>query len=114
MTAGHIMEIKALDQVLGQLRTAAALAAGTGVRAPAEAAGKPADFAAVLKASLDQANGMQQQAANLARDFELGSPDASLQDVMVSIQKANVSFQQVVQVRNRLVSAYHEIMNMQV
>ena len=108
------MEIKALDQVLGQLRTAAALAGGAGVKAPAAAGGETADFASVLKASLDQANGMQQQAGKLAIDFELGAPDASLQDVMVSIQKANVSFQQVVQVRNRLVSAYHDIMNMQV
>ena len=41
-------------------------------------------------------------------------PISNLQDVMVSIQKANISFQQTVQVRNRLVSAYHEIMNMQV
>ena len=108
------MEMKALDQILGQLRTAAALAGGAGVKAPAAAGGETADFASVLKASLDQANGMQQQAGKLAKDFELGAPDASLQDVMVSIQKANVSFQQVVQVRNRLVSAYHDIMNMQV
>jgi flagellar hook-basal body complex protein FliE len=108
-----MVEMKALEQVLGQLRTAAALAGGTGVKPPA-ATGGQADFAAVLKASLDQANGMQQQAGKLARDFELGAPDASLQDVMVSIQKANVSFQQVVQVRNKLVSAYHDIMNMQV
>ncbi len=108
------METKALDQILGQLRSAAALAAGPGVKAPADAGNKAGDFAAVLKASLDQANGMQQQATKLARDFELGATDASLPDVMVSIQKANVSFQQVVQVRNRLVSAYHDIMNMQV
>lgn len=108
------MQTTALDQVLGQLRTAAALAAGTGVKAPTDAGNKTGDFATVLKASLDQANGMQQQAAKLARDFELGASNASLPDVMVSIQKANVSFQQVVQVRNRLVSAYHEIMNMQV
>jgi flagellar hook-basal body complex protein FliE len=108
------MEMKALDQVLGQLRTAAALAGGAGVKAPADAGRQTPDFAAVLKASLDQANGMQQQAGKLARDFELGAPNASLQDVMVSIQKANISFQQVVQVRNRLVSAYHDIMNMQV
>src|SRR5450631_4467053 len=108
------MEMKALDQVLGQLRTAAALAGGAGVKAPAATSGQTADFASVLKASLDQANGMQQQAGKLARDFELGATDASLPDVMVSVQKANVSFQQVVQVRNRLVSAYHEIMNMQV
>ena len=108
------MEMKALDQVLGQLRTAAALAGGAGVKAPAAAGGQTSDFASVLKASLDQANGMQQQAGKLARDFELGAPNANLQDVMVSIQKANISFQQVVQVRNRLVSAYHDIMNMQV
>ena len=57
---------------------------------------------------------MQQAAADKARNFELGAADTSLQDVMVSIQKANVSFQQTVQVRNRLVSAYHDIMNMQI
>ena len=108
------MELKALDQVLGQLRTAAALAGGAGVKAPAATGGATGDFASVLKASLDQANGMQQHAGKLARDFEVGASDASLQDVMVSIQKANISFQQVVQVRNRLVSADHDIMNMQV
>ena len=107
------METKALDQVLAQLRTAAALAGGNTGRVPAEGA-KAADFAAVFKASLDQVNGMQQQAGKLARDFEIGAADTSLQDVMVSVQKANVSFQQLVQVRNRLISAYHDIMNMQV
>lgn len=107
------METRALDQVLAQLRGAAARA-GIGETATPAATGKPSDFAAVLKASLDHVNGTQQQAAKLARDFELGAPEASLQDVMVSIQKANISFQQTVQVRNRLVSAYHEIMNMQV
>jgi flagellar hook-basal body complex protein FliE len=107
------METKALDQVLSQLRTAAAFAGG-GVKPQAVEGTKSVEFADVLKASLDQVNGMQQQATKLARDFELGAPNTDLQDVMVSIQKANVSFQQAVQVRNRLVSAYHEIMNMQV
>jgi flagellar hook-basal body complex protein FliE len=108
------METKALDQVLGQLRTAAAMAGGTVAKPATDNAVKGADFAAILKASLDQANGMQQQAAKLARDFELGAAGTSLPDVMVSLQKANVQFQQTVQVRNRLVAAYHEIMNMQV
>ena len=108
------MQINSLDQILGQLRTAAAMASGTGVQGPTDAGNKAGDVATVLKASLDQANGMQQQAAKHARDFELGATAASLPDVMVSIQKANISFQQVVQVRNKLVSAYHEIMNMQV
>ena len=107
------METKALDQVLGQLRTAAAMAGG-GVKPSAAQAAKPTDFAGILKASLDQVNGMQQNAVKQARDFELGAPNTNLPDVMVSIQKANVSFQQVIQVRNRLVSAYQDIMNMQV
>ena len=106
------MQTKALDQILGQMRTAAAMAAGAGTRAPAETGNKNGDFASVLEGGfLDQANGIQQQATKLARDFETGAPDVSLPDVMVSIQKANVSFQQVVQVRNKLVAAYHDIMN---
>ena len=53
-------------------------------------------------------------AQKLAQDFSAGTGNASLQDVMMSLQKANLSFQQMVQVRNKLVSAYHDIMNMQV
>jgi len=68
----------------------------------------------LLKNSLDGVNNSQLEANRLARDFELGAPNANLSDVMISMQKANLSFQQMVQVRNRLVSAYHEIMNMQV
>src|SRR5262245_34774852 len=107
------MEMKAIDQLLGQLRTAAAAAKGASVPQVAAPAAK-ADFSEVLKASLDQVNSTQQQAANLARDFELGTSSASLPEVMISLQKANISFQQVVQVRNKLVAAYHDIMNMQV
>ena len=118
------MEIKGIDQLLGQLRAAAAAAKGAaapqiaaasqGASASQGAPAAKADFADVLKASLDQVNATQQQAAGLARDFELGATGASLPEVMISLQKANISFQQVVQVRNRLVSAYHDIMNMQV
>lgn len=106
------MDTSAIDNLLGQLRAAAA----TGSR-PARAAGAPAagtDFATLLKRSLDGISGSQVDATRLARDFELGAPNANLNDVMISMQKANLSFQQMVQVRNRLVSAYNEIMNMQV
>jgi flagellar hook-basal body complex protein FliE len=50
----------------------------------------------------------------LQQEFDRGAPGADLQEVMVSLQKANLSFQTMVQVRNRLVSAYQEIMNMSV
>jgi len=50
----------------------------------------------------------------MVTDFELGTKNVQLHDVMISLSKANVSFQQMVQVRNRLVAAYHDVMNMQV
>jgi flagellar hook-basal body complex protein FliE len=102
-----------IDQLLGQLRAASALAAGQ-EPASASASAEGPDFAALLKASLDQVNGTQQDSANLAKAFEQGDPNANLQEVMISLQKANISFQTMVQVRNKLVSAYHEVMSMQV
>jgi len=108
------MDTSAIDNLLGQLRAAAASAgpAAAGKNAAARAAG--ADFATALKNSLDAVNAGQLDATRRAHEFELGAPNANLNDVMISMQKANLSFQQMVQVRNRLVSAYHDIMNMQV
>ncbi|MDD5328861.1 MAG: flagellar hook-basal body complex protein FliE [Sulfuricella sp.] len=104
------MNTQGIDQLLGQLRAASALASGAEPAASAEGA----DFASLLKSSLDQTSAAQQDATNLAKAFEQGNPDTNLQEVMVSLQKANLSFQTMVQVRNKLVSAYHEVMNMQV
>ena len=115
------MDINAIDKLLGQLRAGAAMAGqsvgGLGAAGAAGAAGAPVagnDFAKVLKNSIDSVNVRQVEATNLQRDFELGVPNTNLTDVMISMQKANLSFQEMVQVRNRLVSAYHDIMNMQV
>jgi flagellar hook-basal body complex protein FliE len=94
------------------LRAHADVASGKVADKPA--AGEPGGFGAVLKTSLDQVNQTQQTATRLAQDFETGAPNVSLTDVMVSMQKANIAFQATVQVRNKLVSAYHDIMNMQV
>ena len=46
--------------------------------------------------------------------FEIGDDSVSMPEVMVAVQKASISFEAVTQVRNRLLSAYQEIMNMQV
>jgi flagellar hook-basal body complex protein FliE len=105
------MDTSAIDSLLSQLR--AATAAGS-QPARAAAAAKGVDFGALLKQSLDGVSASQLEASRLARDFELGAPNASLNDTMIAMQKANISFQQMVQVRNRLVAAYHDIMNMQV
>ena len=106
------MDIKAIENLLGQLRAAAAT--GSGPAGAAAASGGVPDFATLLKNSLAAANDTQVNATRLAHDFETGVANANLSDVMISMQKANISFQEMVQVRNRLVSAYHDIMNMQV
>lgn len=80
---------------------------------PTQAVGKP-DFAAALKSSLNAVNNTQVQADALGKQFVMGDDRVSLSDVMISMQKANLSFQATVQVRNKLISAYHDIMNMQV
>jgi len=108
------MDTRSIDQLLGQMRTAAAMAAGRPQAAAKPAAAQPGGFSEVLKTAIEQTSQAQHKAQGLARSFSVGEPDVQLHDVMVSMQKANISFQQMVQVRNRLVSAYHDIMNMQV
>lgn len=71
-------------------------------------------FSDALRASLDQVNQLQKNAETLGKNFALGDDSVSLSDVMIAGQKANISFQAAVQVRNKLVSAYHDVMNMQV
>ncbi|MGZ8252264.1 MAG: flagellar hook-basal body complex protein FliE [Methylophilaceae bacterium] len=72
------------------------------------------DFSEALKASLNQVNQTQMQAEKLGKNFAMGDDSVSLSDVMIAGQKASISFQATVQVRNKLVSAYHDIMNMPV
>ncbi len=97
-----------VNEVLAQMRLLRDQAANKTPQEPATT-----DFAALLKNSIDTVNQTQQQAGELARAFEKGETDVPLAEVMVSLQKASVSFQAMVQVRNKLVEAYKDIMNMQ-
>lgn len=103
------MSIAAIESVLQQMRVTSLQAGFTpAAAAPAETGG----FAAELKRSLDNINGAQTRAYGQAEAFELGKPGIALNDVMVDLQKANVAFQTGLQVRNRLVTAYQEVMNL--
>lgn len=107
------MDRMSVENVLSQIRAMQEMAAG---RAPTQApqAAESSGFSAALKAQIDQVNGVQVGAEQLAKSFESGTADVSLQDVMIAMQKANISFQTMVQVRNRLVAAYQDVMNMQI
>ena len=72
------------------------------------------DFADALKASLQGVSNTQKHAEELGQRFAMGDDTVSLSDTMIAMQKSSIAFQSTVQVRNKLVSAYHDIMNMQV
>jgi flagellar hook-basal body complex protein FliE len=107
------METSGINQLLGELRSTAQVASNKPTVKGAEASGG-VDFAEVLKGALQDVSAAQQEARGMAQDFSAGDPNVNLQDVMVNLQKANLSFQQMVQVRNRLVTAYQDILNMPV
>ena len=69
-------------------------------------------FNASRETSVEEVNGMQKHADDLAAAFELGDPNVDLVQVMVAKQKASLAFDAVAEVRNHLVRAYHDVMNM--
>lgn len=100
-----------ITQALSKLQAMAAAAQGQA--APQPAANGTADFGTLLQSAVDKVNDSQQQAAKLADGFEKGD-NADLTEVMIALQKARISFQAMVEVRNKLVTAYQDIMNMQI
>lgn len=86
---------------------------------PAETAFKAAvpaqaDFGALLKQSIASVGNSQMEAGRMAASFERGDPGADLGRTMVAIQKADLSLRTMTEVRNKLVDAYKDIMNMPV
>ena len=112
------MDPVGMESLLAKLNAAREALGGSAASAPAAAArlhGAPkVDFGALLKDSLDGVDRSQVQATRMSEQFQLGNPKVTLEETMVAVQKASLSFQQLVQIRNRVVAAYHDVMNMQV
>jgi flagellar hook-basal body complex protein FliE len=104
-----------IDQVLAQIRSLSAQAGGSAAPAAGAGAaqGTPSAFATLMRNGIDQVNQTEQRATALADRFERGDPSVDLPTVMLEANKANLSFRAVTEVRNRLISAYQDIMNMQ-
>ncbi|MGS2724129.1 flagellar hook-basal body complex protein FliE [Porticoccus sp. GXU_MW_L64] len=109
-----------MNQMLAQMRVLAN-AAQSGAVEQAPAAGQPPlegadrpDFGQMLADSIQSVSDTQMDAGAMKKAFDAGDPDLELPEVMVALQKASLSFQAMTQVRNRLLSAYQEVMNMQV
>lgn len=102
-----------INQVLAQMR---AMESSIKAADPAAQIDKidKGSFGDILTDSINQVNENQMKAGELTKAFAEGAPGVDLPEVMVAMQKSSVSFQAVSQVRNRLLSAYQEVMSMQV
>ena len=98
------------DHLLSQIRTLGRELQVTQPPANAPESG----FGDMLKTALTAVNDSQQHSHDLKIDFQNGSTDKSLAEVMIAAQKADLSFRAAAEVRNKLITAYQEIMNMPV
>jgi flagellar hook-basal body complex protein FliE len=101
-----------ISQVLAEMRALQARASGIS-EAPAAAA-QPSEFANLMKNSVDHVASMQNQATALADAYESGDKSIDLTKVMLEVQKASLAFRAMTEVRNKLVDAYQQVMNMPV
>jgi flagellar hook-basal body complex protein FliE len=101
-----------ITQVLAEMRALQARASGI-AEAPAAHA-QPSDFANIMKGTVDQVATMQNHAMGLADAYEAGDKSVDLTNVMLEAQKAGLAFRAMTEVRNKLVDAYTQVMNMSV
>ena len=108
-----------IDRVLATIRSFSSQGTGgvggigqNGAAGAAQGTNGVSEFGKLLQKGIDSVNQTQQNANSLATQFEKGVPGVELPQVMLEMQKASVSFRALTEVRNRLVNAYQEIMNM--
>jgi flagellar hook-basal body complex protein FliE len=108
------MSSEAISSILSQIRGLQSQVAPLRPGSEGVGATPPAGqgFAATLGNALRQVNAKQAESARVAQAFEMGDPRADLVRVMVASQESQVAFRATVEVRNRLVQAYQDVMNM--
>ena len=101
-----------IQQVLAEMRSLQARASGAAETLNQGA--QPSEFANLMKNSVDHISSMQNQATALATAYEAGDKSVDLTKVMLEVQKAGLAFHAMTEVRNKLVDAYTQVMNMSV
>lgn len=102
------MDIRTLPAIASIAQGSAAPASSL----PVQGAG--AGFSDALRNALQSVSDLQQQSQSLQAGFQFGAGQVSLEQTMIAMQQSQLAFQAAVTVRNRLVSAYTDIMNMPV
>ena len=110
MSVDRVMQLRAQILERNQALARAGAAEGT---APTQGAAKPTSFADTLQDALKDVNASQNQASALSESYERGET-VDIAKVMLARQQASVGFEATLQVRNKLLSAYKDIMSMPV
>ena len=76
--------------------------------------GNDVGFSGALKGALQAVSAAQNRSTSMQTEVQMDNPSVSLEETMVAMQKAQIGFQATLHVRNRMVQAYTDIMNMQV
>lgn len=109
------MDINSIDQLKAALEATARSSGGPAAKSADPAAASPAaSFGSALDKALTEVSELQAQSSSNQQAYQRGEAGVSLEQTMVSMQKSQVAFQAALTVRNRLVAAYTDIMNMQV
>jgi flagellar hook-basal body complex protein FliE len=105
-----------MDLKLTPVTMPTAIRPQTGIRPAGSggAEGVGGGFSGALKSALTSVSAAQNESSRLQREVQMENPKVSLEETMVAIQKAQIGFQATLHVRNRMVQAYTDIMNMQV
>jgi flagellar hook-basal body complex protein FliE len=107
-----------ITQVLAEMRALQARASGMEASSfagsAASAAAQPSEFANLMKGSIDNVASLQNHAIALSDAYEAGDKSVDLTNVMLEVQKASLAFRAMTEVRNKLVDAYTQVMNMSV
>ncbi len=103
---------KAQNHLLSQMQAIESMAKGQLLQAEVEPR-EGTDFGQLMQQAINQVSETQMEAASLTRAFELGE-QVDLAQVMIAVNKSRVSFEALTQVRNKLLTAYQDIMNMSV
>lgn len=102
----------AINQVLSQMRAMQAMARNESPTSFDSKAAAP--FSELMSQSIDQVNNAMQDSKAITARFETGDPSVSLAEVMINAQKASIQFSGMTEVRNKLLTAYKDVMNMPV
>lgn len=77
-------------------------------------AAERAQFGDMLQTAIESVNASQQHSSKMQTAYQRGDEDVSITEVMINMQKADVSFKALTEVRNKVVDAYQEVMRMSV